>query len=136
MFCYLVSKNLSTSAKVANQHERTWAQLHQRLISIPLDYECLFPPLVTEFVNKKAASLGSCPGYLVPCLLNTSSPRIPSFEVVPRICHPTFIWFCRSTGFGKIASPELKEGALQPMHDVCTERDMQNRITEKCTSRH
>ena len=28
----------------------------------------------------------------------------------------------------------LKEGALQPMHDVCTERDKQNCIIEKCTS--
>ena len=38
----------------------------------------------------------------------------------------------RSTGYGKIASP--KEGALQPLHDVSTERDMQNCIIEKCTS--
>ena len=64
---------MSKLAKVANQHEVTWAQLNRRLISLPFSYDTLFTPSVGEFVKKKAASIGSCPGYLVPCLLATTA---------------------------------------------------------------
>ena len=40
--------------------------------------------------------------------------------------------FVSPLGRGK--SQALKEGALQPMHDVRTKQDMQNCIIEKCTS--
>lgn len=127
---------MSKLAKVAKQHEKTWAQLHRRLISIPFDYDCLFPPPVAEFVNKKAASLGSCPGYLVPCLL-TSTAYIIAQNFVLRsglqdMPQNLYMVFVGPPGTGK--SQALKEGALQPMHDVRTERDMQNCIIEKCTS--
>ena len=127
---------MSKLAKVAKQHEKTWAQLHRRLISIPFDYDCLFPSPVAEFVNKKAASLGSCPGYLVPCLL-TSTAYIIAQNFVLRsglqdMPQNLYMVFVGSPGTGK--SQALKEGALQPMHNVRTERDMQNCIIEKCTS--
>ena len=127
---------MSKLAKVAKQHEKTWPQLHRRLISIPFDYDCLFPPPVAEFVNKKAALLGSCPGYLVPCLL-TSTAYIIAQNFVLRsglqdMPQNLYMVFVGPPGTGK--SQALKEDALQPMHDVRTERDMQNCIIEKCTS--
>ena len=127
---------MSKLAKVAKQHEKTWAQLHRRLISIPFDCDCLLPPQVAEFVNKKAASLGSCPGYLVPCLL-TSTAYIIAQNFVLRsglqdMPQNLYMVFVGPPGTGK--SQALKEGALQPMQDVRTERDMQNCIIEKCTS--
>ena len=64
---------MSKLAKVAKQHGFTWAQLNRRLISLPFNYDNLFTPSVAEFVKKKAASIGSCPGYLVPCLLATTA---------------------------------------------------------------
>lgn len=64
---------MSKLAKVAKQHEVTWAQLNRRLISLPFNYDSLFTPSVAEFVKKKAASIGCCPGYLVPCLLATTA---------------------------------------------------------------
>ena len=100
--------------------------LFRRLI--PFDYDCLFHPSVAEFVNKKAASFGYCPGYL------TSTAYISYSAAVFRKCRPTFtcMVFVGPPGTGK--SQALKEGALQPMHDVLTERDMQNCISAKCTS--
>lgn len=63
----------SSEAKVAKQHEVTWAQLNRRLISLLFNYDSLFTPNVAEFVKKKAAFIGCCPGYLVPCLLATTA---------------------------------------------------------------
>ena len=127
---------MSKLAKVAKQHEKTWAQLHRRLISIPFDYDCLFPPSVAEFVNKKAASIGSCPGYLVPCLLTSTASIIAQNFVLrsglQEMPSNLYLVFVGPPGTGK--SRALKEGALQPMHDVRTERDTQNCIIEKCTS--
>ena len=125
------TEKMSRLAKVAKQHERTWTQLHRRLIFILFDYDCLFPPSVAEFVNKKAASLDSCPGYLVPCLLTSTTYMIADNSVL-RSGSPTFtcMVFVGPTGTGK--SQALKEGALRPMHDVRAERDMQNCIIEKC----
>ena len=118
------TEKMSRLAKVAKQHERTWAQLHRRLIFMLFDYDCLFPPSIAEFVNKKAATRGSCPGYLVPCLL-TSTTYITAENFFLRSGSPTFICmvFVSPTGTGKLQA--LKKGALRPMHDVRSERDMQ-----------
>lgn len=120
---------MSKLAKVAKQHEVTWAQLNRRLISLPFNYDSLFPPRVAEFVKKKAASIGSCPGYLVPCLLaNKSTIRCGPQEMPCNL----FMVFVGPPGTGK--SQALKEASLQPLHDLQDERDLANTIIEKCTS--
>ena len=40
--------------------------------------------------DKKSASLGSCRGYLLPCLLTSPPLTSSSFALVLGICHPTF----------------------------------------------
>ena len=127
---------MSKLAKVAKQHEVTWAQLNRRLISLPFNYDSLFPPRVAEFVNKKAASIGSCPGYLVPCLLATTAYLTADKSTIR--CGPQempcnlFMVFVGPPGTGK--SQALKEASLQPLHDLKDERDLANTIIEKCTS--
>ena len=127
---------MSKLAKVAKQHERTWAQLNRRLISIPVEYNSLFSPRVSEFVKQKAASLGSCPGYLVPCLLTSTAYVISQNFLVRNGSQDMpvnlFTVFVGPPETGK--SQALKEGALQPMADVRAERDWANTIIEKCTS--
>ena len=127
---------MSKLAKVAKQHEVTWAQLNRRLISLPFSYDALFTPTVGEFVKKKAASIGSCPGYLVPCLLATTAYLTAGKSTIR--CGPQempcnlFMVFVGPPGTGK--SQALKEASLQPLHDLQDERDMSNTIIEKCTS--
>ena len=127
---------MSKLAKVSKQHKKTWAQLNRRLISLPFDYDSLFTPWVAEFVNNKAASIGSCPRYLVPCLLTTTAHIIAKNFLIrcgsqEMPCN-LFMVFVGPPGTGK--SQVLKEGALQPIRDVQTERDLSNTIFEKCTS--
>lgn len=85
---------MSKLAKVAKQHEVTWAQLNRRLISLPFNYDSLFTPSVAEFVKKKAALIGSCPGYIVPCLLATTAYLTAApLDVAHRRCRVTCTWF-------------------------------------------
>ena len=127
---------MSKLAKVAKQHEVTWAQLNRRLISLPFNYGTLFTPSVGEFVNKKAASIGTCPGYLVPCLLATTTYLTAGKSTIrcglQEIPCNLFMVFVGPPGTGK--SQALKEASLQPLHDLQDERDLQNTIIEKCTS--
>ena len=127
---------MSKLAKVAKQHDKTWAQLNRRLISLPFDYDSLFTLRVAEFVKNKAASIGSSPGYLVPCLLTTTAYVIAENFLIrfgpQEMPSNLFMVFVGPPGTGK--SQVLKEGALQPIHDIQTERDLPNTIIEKCTS--
>lgn len=88
------------------------------------------------FVNKKAALLASCPGYLMSCLLTSTTYIITENSVIgsgPQdMLSNLHMFFVSPQGTEKLQA--LKEGALQPMHDVNTKRDMQNCIIEKCTS--
>ena len=65
--------SVSKQAKLARQHENTWADLHGRVMSVHFDYEEHFPKHVHNFIKKKAVSTSSCTGYFVPCLLSTTS---------------------------------------------------------------
>ena len=97
---------------------------------------CMFTPRVAEFVNKKAASIGSCPGYLGPCLLTTTAYIVAEHFFIR--CGPQempsnlYMVFVGPPGTGK--SQVLKEGSLQPIRDVQNERDLPSTIIEKCTS--
>ena len=127
---------MSKLAKVARQHEKTWAQLNRRLMSIPFNYDVLFPEAVAKFVQNKAESLSSCPGYLVPCLLASTAFVIAGNNVIQTRSHEMpanlYIVFVGPPTTGK--SPALKEGALDPMLNLKLERDLPNFIIEKCTS--
>ena len=59
--------------KINKQHEKTWTKLHQRLTQVRFDFAELFSPEVKEFIKRKATSLSSNTGYLVPALLTTTS---------------------------------------------------------------
>ena len=114
-------------AKVVKQHDQTWAQLNRHLIFVPLSYENLISPRVAESMSKKAASIGSCPGYVVPCLLTTIAFVVAEkflvrsgSQVLPSNIYMFFIGLP-----GTRKSQALKEGALKPMHDLCAERDCQ-----------
>ena len=127
---------MSKLVKGSKQDERTWAQLNRRLIFLPFDYDSLYTLQVAEFVNKKAASIGSCPRYLVPCLLMTTVHIIAENVLIhsgsqDMPCN-LFMVFVGPPETGK--SQVLKEGARQPICDVQTERDLSNTIIEKCTS--
>lgn len=127
---------MSKLAKVARQHEKTWAQLNRRLMSIPFNYDVLFPEAVAKFVQNKAESLSSCPGYWVPCLLAFTAFVIAGNNVIQTRSHEMpanlYIVFVGPPTTGK--SPALKEGALDPMLNLKLERDLPNFIIEKCTS--
>ena len=123
-------------SKIARQHEKTWAQLNRRLMSIPFNYNALFPEAVATFLQNKAESLSSCPGYLVPCLLASTAFVIAGNNVIQTRSHEMtanlYIVFVGPPTTGK--SPALKEGALDPMLNLKLERDLPNFIIEKCTS--
>lgn len=96
----------------------------------------LFTPSVGEFATKKAASIGSCPGYFVPCLLATtayltggkSTIRCGQQEMPCNL----FMVIIGPPGRGK--SQALKEASLQPLHDLQDKKNLPNTIIEKCTS--
>ena len=59
--------------KISRQHERTWTELHQRLMSMEFDYDAMFSPSVSEFIKKMSQSVSSCEGYFIPSLITTTS---------------------------------------------------------------
>ena len=71
----------SKSAKVSKQHEKTWCDLHRRLISVPFSFEDVFTERVYELINNKAIALSTSTGYMVPCLLTASDRHDDS------VCH-------------------------------------------------
>ena len=70
-----VSSNMSFSklARVSKQHEKTWCDLHRRLISVPFSFEDVFTEPVYEFIKNKAIALSTSIGYMAPCLLTTTA---------------------------------------------------------------
>ena len=99
---------------------------------MPFNYDTLFTPSVGEFVKKKAASIGSCPGYLVLCLLATTAYLTAGKSTIR--CEPQeipcnlFMVFVGPPGMGK--SQALKEASLEPLHDVQDERDLRGELEE------
>ena len=127
---------VSKQAKLARQHENTWADLHRRVMSVPFDYEELFPKHVHNFIQKKAVSMSSCTGYFVPCLLSTTSfvlglnsyisngsRSFPCNMYIMAIGPPT-------TG----KSPAMKEFSVDPLILIRDNCDIGNFVVERCTS--
>ena len=60
-------------SKLRRQPPSTWALLHKHLITLPDPSASIFPDEVWNFIKLKADSLSTCTGFLVPCLLKTTS---------------------------------------------------------------
>ena len=108
---------MSKLAKVSKQHEKTCAQLNRRLMSIPFDFNTLFPEAVAMFVQKKAESLSSCPGYLTQCFLASTTFVVARNSVIQTTSHDMpanlYVVFVGPATTGK--SPALNVGSLFPM---------------------
>lgn len=126
----------SKQARLARQHENTWADLHRRLIAIPYDYKQLFPANVFQFINKKALSTSSNIGYFVPCLLSTTSFVV---GLNSSISHNAQSFPCNlylmvigppTTG----KSPAMKECSVDPLVLIRDNCDIGNFVIERCTS--
>ncbi|KAK3752535.1 hypothetical protein QZH41_016316, partial [Actinostola sp. cb2023] len=57
-------------SKLNRQHEQTWINLQRRLNNVQFPYKDLFQ---SDFIVKKAISVGSCEWYFVPSLSTTTS---------------------------------------------------------------
>lgn len=126
----------SKQAKLARQHENTWADLHRRLMLMPYDYEELFPENVYNFIRKKAVSMSSCIGYFVPCLLSTSSFVVGLNSSIlnggQRFPCNLYIMIIGPPTTGK--SPAMKECAVDPLILLRDNCDIGNFVIERCTS--
>ena len=105
-------------------------------MSVPFDYDDLFPKHVHDFIQKKAVSMSSCTGYFVPCLLSTTSfvlglnsyisngsRSFPCNLYIMVTGHPT-------TG----KSPAMKEYSVDPLVLIRDNCDIGNFVFERCTS--
>ena len=54
----------SKLAKISKQHEKTWCDLHMRLISVSFSFEDVFTDRVYEFITNKATALSTSIGYM------------------------------------------------------------------------
>ena len=59
----------SKFSKITKQHKKTWSLLHKRPMEMEFNFQELFNNNVWEFLQKKAVSLSTSVGYLVPCIL-------------------------------------------------------------------
>ena len=106
---------MSKQAKLARQHENTWADLHRRVMSVPFDYEDLFPKHVHDFIPPKAGppttekspAMKEC--SVDPLILIRDNCDIGNF-VVER---------CTSSALVKVLSEQNKAMVLSPeLYDV------------------
>ncbi len=126
----------SKQAKLGRQHENTWADLHRRVISVPFDYEELFPINVHNFIRNKAVSMSSCTGYFVPCLLSTTSFVLGLNSYISNgsrsfPCN-MFMMVIGPPTTGK--SPAMKECSVDPLILIRDNCDIGNFVVERCTS--
>lgn len=69
----VIAMACSKMSKITKQHEKTWSLLHKRLMEMEFNFQELFNDNVWEFLQKKAASLSTSVGYLVPCILTSTA---------------------------------------------------------------
>lgn len=126
----------SKISRLKRQHENTWADLQRRLMCIPFDYSTLFPNNVFEFIQQSAVSMSSCIGYLVPCLLSTTSfvMGINSLISNEDRCFPCnlYVMVIGPPATGK--SQAMKYCAVDPIITLRDNCDIGNVLIERCTS--
>ena len=134
----LVSASMSSSKlnKLSRQPERTWSQLHKRLMEIELDYDQLFPPQIAEYLNKVASSMSTNIGYLVPSILTSTSFISAKKSLINHkqqdMPFNLYMIFVGPPSTGK--SQAIKEAAISPMTTIIHDKDIPNFILDKCTS--
>jgi hypothetical protein len=127
---------MSLSKVISKQDEKTWSELHRRLISLKFDYSSLFPEVVYSFMEKKSLALTSCIGYLVPCLLTTTAFVVSIDSLISNESHtfPSNIYMMiigpPTTG----KSPAMRDCAVNPMIALQNNADIGNFVVERCTS--
>ena len=128
----------SKLAKVSKQHEKTWCDLHRRLISVPFSFEDVFTDRVFEFVTNKATALSTSIGYMVPCLLTTTAfvTGLNGTTVSSSTDHRTTLNLYSvvvgppTTG----KSQAMKECAMEPLIAVRDDNDLGDFLLERCTT--
>lgn len=125
----------SKQGKLVRQHENTRADLHRRLMSMPYDYEQLFPECVYNFIEKKAVSISSCTiGYCLPCLLGTFVLGLNSSISNGAQCLPCNLYILVSGPPTTGKSPAMKKCAVDRLILVQDNCDIGNFVIERCTS--
>ncbi len=135
-----LSSNMSSSklARVSKQHEKTWCDLHRRLISVPFSFEDVFTEPVYEFIKNKAIALSTSIGYMVPCLLTTTAfvTGLNGTTVSSSTDHRTTLNLYSvvvgppTTG----KSQAMKECAMDPLIAVRDNNDLGDFVLERCTT--
>ena len=126
----------SKLSKITKQHEKTWGLLHKRLMEMEFNFQQLFNDNVWEFLQKKAASLSTSVGYLVPCILTSTAFVASTGSLISHKQHeiPFNLYFISvgppSTG----KSQALKEGANLPISSLIDSEDIPNFLLDKATS--
>ena len=69
----VIAMACSKLSKITKQHEKTRSLLHKRFVEMEFNFHELFNDNVWEFLQKKAASLSTSAGYLVPCILTSTA---------------------------------------------------------------
>ncbi len=134
-----LSSNMSSSklARVSKQHEKTWCDLHRRLISVPFSFEDVFTEPAYEFIKNKAIALSTSIGYMVPCLLTTTAfvTGLNGTTVSSSTEHRTTLNLYSvvvgppTTG----KSQAMKECAMDPLIAV-RDNDLGDFVLERCTT--
>ena len=127
-------------SKLRRQPPSTWALLHKHLITLPDPSASIFPDEVWNFIKLKADSLSTCTGFLVPCLLKTTSfmAAMNSSSNVEfgtnRMPLNLYTIFAEPPATGGGKSQALKACALNPMSAIREDADGGNVVIQKCTS--
>ena len=126
----------SKLSKITKQHEKTWSLLHKRLMEMEFNFQELFNDNVWEFLQKKAASLSTSVGYLVPCILTSTAFVASTGSLISHKQHEIpfnlYFIFVGPPSTGK--SQALKEGANLPMSTLIESEDIPNFLLDKATS--
>ncbi|XP_020915082.2 uncharacterized protein LOC110252595 [Exaiptasia diaphana] len=127
----------SKLSKITRQHERTWSQLHKRLIDLDFNFSGVFKENVWEYLSNTATSTSTSIGYLIPCILaSTAFIASKKGSLIHHKNHDMpfnlYILFVGPPSTGK--SQALKQAATLPMSTIIDNYDITNFLLDKCTS--
>ena len=123
-------------AKLLKQPDSTWAPLQKRLVALPEPTSSLFDHRVSDFLQRKADSLSTSAGFLVPSLITTTALVAGMNSTISHGSHEMpinlFSIFVAPPTTGK--SQAIKEAAKTPMVAICEDLDLPDIVLHKCTS--
>ena len=129
----------SKLSKITKQHEKIWSLLHKRLMEMEFNFQEQFNDNVWEFLQKKAASLSTSVGYLVPCILTSTAFVASTGSLISHNQHDSvpfnlYFIFVGPPSTGK--SQALREGANPPppMSSLIDSEGIPNFLLDQATS--